>query len=95
MTANPDWGHLRVIFVSDEFDHDDEQLNQNDYDDVMDYLEEDLKDEQDLFRSVGMVLIRFDDLPFYATPSLSGSDVEVDPALLNPEVRDLGAAFRP
>lgn len=95
MTVNPDWGHLHVIFVSNEFGHDDEHLNQNDYDDVMDSLEEDFKEVPELYRAIGMVLIRFDALPFYAPSRLGGSDVEVDPLLLNPGLADLETVYRP
>src|ERR1700730_4455057 len=59
ITTNTDWNTMSVQFVAEAFNGlsekgDDEQLKS--YDDVMDYLERDLRREPELYRSIGLHL---------------------------------------
>ncbi len=95
MTVNLNWSHINVTFISDRFDPDREAELQDYYDDIMDYLEEDLKEEPDLYRTIGLVLRRFDGYAWFASPQLGPAEVEIDDALLNPGVEDFRHPYRP
>jgi hypothetical protein len=90
MTVNTNWGNIHVTFVSDAFKEDD--INQ--FDDIIDFLEDDLRDEPELFRSIGLILQPVEGYGFLAGgPILGPDDIQIPDTLLNPGVKDWRGPF--
>jgi hypothetical protein len=80
MRINPEWGHVSVSFVADAFEGQDEQER---YDDVRDFLEEDLRDVPGLEASIGLVIYGTEQFERYGQSSMGGDDIEIDDDLIN------------
>ncbi len=80
MRINPEWGRISVIFVADAFQGQDEQER---YDDVRDFLEEDLRDVPGLEESIGLVIYGTEQFEKYGQSSMGGDDIEIDEELIN------------
>ena len=94
MTVNSDWNLLHVTFVSDGFKTGSEAEEYQNFDDVMDLLQDQLSDEPELFRSVGLVLTPKDGYSFYGDPRLGPAEQEIPDSELNPDVSDWRGPFR-
>jgi hypothetical protein len=94
MSVRPEWGTIHVVFLSDAFERGGEKSEYDWYDDIMDYLEQDLRDDPSLYRSIGMVLFPFDGYGFQARgPLLSQGEVMIPDSLLNPGVEDFRGKY--
>ncbi len=88
MVVNTVWYKFQVTLMASEYDPATGKMNAQ-YDEVLDYLEEDLKDVPGLYEAVSVFLVPFLGLGFPGSLDAGGNWVEVDFGLLNPGVEDL------
>jgi hypothetical protein len=81
MSADPEWNNISVTFVADGFEGQDEQER---YDDVRDFLEEDLSDEPELERMMSLVIYGTKEFESYGRSILPANQVEIDGTTTNP-----------
>ncbi|MDR3635111.1 MAG: hypothetical protein P4L84_15005 [Isosphaeraceae bacterium] len=96
ISVRPEWGTIHVAFLSDAFTGGEESDEYERYDNVMDFLEQDLGDDPSLYRSISMVLLPLDGYGFQAHgPLLSPGEVMIPDSLLNPGVEDFRGKYWP
>lgn len=94
ISVRPEWGTIHVVFLSDAFKEGGESAEYERYDDVMDFLEEDFRDDPSLYRSIGLVLMPLDGYGFLGRgPLLSPGEVMIPDSLLNPGVEDFRSKY--
>lgn len=90
VSVRPEWGAIHVAFLSDAFTRRSQAEEYESYDDVMDFLEQELKDDPSLYRAVSMILRPLDE---YASlvhgPLLSPGEIAIPDSLLNPGAPNL------
>jgi hypothetical protein len=89
IAVRPEWGRIHIALLSDVFKEGAEKSEYDWYDDIMDFLGEELKDDPSLYRSIGMVIRPLDAYASLARgPLLSPGEVMIPDSLLNPGVED-------
>ncbi len=94
ITVRPEWGTIHVVFLSDAFKQGGEHADYEHYDDVKDFLEQDMEDDPNLYDSISLVLMPLDGYGFMARgPLLTPGEVMIPDTLLNPGVEDLRGKY--
>src|SRR4051812_4685881 len=66
ITVSTDWGLIHVTFVAEAFEGQSEPDQYKNYDDIMDYLENSLRDDPDLYARIGLVTRGFHGYAWFA-----------------------------
>ncbi|RUL84991.1 hypothetical protein [Tautonia sociabilis] len=95
---NTSWGIIRIGVASDHFKKDSgyDEVSDEDFVDLIKYLQRELSGDPGLYESISLNLCTFDDsagLTTFYYPNLESDDVEIDFADLNPGVVDPRTAF--
>jgi hypothetical protein len=83
MTVNTDLITLNINVVAKAFEGRTEQQEFDDYDDVMDLIESEVKPSEQAFNSYGLVLSGRDGFTFSPSPYLGPAEVEIDEKVIN------------
>jgi hypothetical protein len=83
MTANGDLLTLRITIAAKAYEGRTEEKEFEDYDELRDYLDSQVKADVRRFNYYSLVLTGRNGYAFYAVPRLGPSEIEIDDALIN------------
>lgn len=83
MTANADLLILRIHVVARAFGNWLENQKYQDYDEIRDFIEREVKPVDAVFNSYSLLLSGMDGFAFFAAPRLGPADLEVDEKIIN------------